>query len=274
MKYSQIEEVDDIKDIRHPILRETLLRHWRGNPLEIASVADVPAGTGMGSSGTFTVCLLKALAHARSTSVTPGALAESACAIEIDVLGEPVGKQDQYVAAHGGVCAYTFCRDGSVHVDPMELDPETLRRLRDQLLLFYTGRSRSASSILADQDARSRAGDTNLLENLHRTKALGYRGRDLLLGGDLEGYAELMHEHWQHKRQRSKGMASDRIDHLYAAGLQSGVIGGKLVGAGGGGFLLMFATRPEETRQAMAAEGATELSFAFEFGGAVATEFG
>src|SRR5579859_6221207 len=135
MKYSEIEEVDSVGEIKHPILRETLLRHWRGNPLEIASVADVPAGTGMGSSGTFTVCLLKALAHARCTSVTAGRLAEDACKIEIDVLGEPVGKQDQYVAAHGGICAYTFRRDGRVEVEPLELRPDTLRRLRDQLLL-------------------------------------------------------------------------------------------------------------------------------------------
>ena len=127
MKYSELEEVDEISEIRHPILRETLLRHWRGSPLEIASVADVPAGTGMGSSGAYTVCLLKGLAHARSTSITPGALAEAACEIEIDVLGEPVGKQDPYVAAHGGICAYTFHPDGRVDVEPLELDPGVLQ---------------------------------------------------------------------------------------------------------------------------------------------------
>src|ERR1700722_4496013 len=125
MKYSDIEEVDEISQIRHPILRETLLRHWRGNPLEIASVADVPAGTGMGSSGAYAVCLLKALAQARHTSITQSALAEAACAIEIDVLGEPVGKQDQYVSAHGGICAYTFHRDGSVDVEPLALEAST-----------------------------------------------------------------------------------------------------------------------------------------------------
>src|SRR5580700_1695391 len=145
MKYSEIEEVDSISEIRHPILRETLRHHWRGNPLEIASLADVPAGTGLGSSGAFTVCLLKGLAHARSTSITPGQLAEAACEIEIDVLGEPVGKQDPYVAAHGGICAYTFQPDGSVKVEPLELEPSVLRRMRDQLLLFYTGEARSAS---------------------------------------------------------------------------------------------------------------------------------
>src|SRR6202161_1621660 len=192
MKYSELEEVDEVSQIRHPILREALARHWRGNPLEIASVADVPAGTGMGSSGAFTVCLLKGLAQARRTAITAGALAEAACEIEIDVLGEPVGKHDPYVAAHGGLCAYTVHPDGAVDVEPLELDPQVLRRLRDQLLLFYTGEARSASKVLADQDSRSQAGERQMIENLHRTKELGHSIRRLLEDGDLEGYAELM----------------------------------------------------------------------------------
>ncbi len=273
MKYSEMEEVDEIAQIQHPILRETLLRHWRGNPLEIASVADVPAGTGMGSSGAYTVCLLKGLAHARRTSITPEALAEAACEIEIDVLKEPVGKQDPYVAAHGGICAYTFNPDGSVDVEPLELDPGVLRRLRDQLLLFYTGEARSASKVLADQDERSKAKDEEMLENLHRTKELGLRSCELLRSGELEGYAELMHEHWEHKRRRSPGMTDERIDRLYTLARRSGVIGGKLVGAGGGGFLLVYSPRPEDTRQAMAAAGALELTFDFEFNGAYANEY-
>src|SRR5271165_2338379 len=273
MKYSELEEVDEVAQIRHPILRETLLRHWRGNPLEIASVADVPAGTGMGSSGSYTVCLLKGLAHARSTSISPGQLAEAACEIEIDVLGEPVGKQDPYVAAHGGICAYTFNPDGSVAVEPLELDPGVLRKLRDQLLLFYTGEARAASKVLADQDQRSRAGDAQMLENLHHTKELGRRSCELLQAGDLDGYAELMHEHWENKRRRSPGMTDESIDRLYTLARRSGAIGGKLVGAGGGGFLLVYCPRPEDTRQAMAAAGASELAFDFEFDGAYANEY-
>jgi D-glycero-alpha-D-manno-heptose-7-phosphate kinase len=273
MKYSEIEEVDSVSDIRHPILRETLLRHWRGNPLEIASVADVPAGTGMGSSGAFTVCLLKVLAHARSTSISQAALAEAACAIEIDVLGEPVGKQDQYVAAHGGICAYTFHPGGSVEVEPLELLPETLRRLRDHMLLFYTGEARSASKILFDQDTRSRLGESEILANLHRTKEMGYQARDLLVAGDLDSYAALMHEHWENKRKRSEGMANQRIDDLYALARESGALGGKLVGAGGGGFLLVFTPHPEETRRALESQDAPELPFSFEFTGAYATEY-
>jgi D-glycero-alpha-D-manno-heptose-7-phosphate kinase len=273
MKYSETEEVDDPREIRHPILRETLIRHWRGRPLEIASVADVPAGTGMGSSGAFTVCLLKGLAHARRVSITAGALAEAACEIEIDVLGEPVGKQDPYVSAHGGVCAYTISPDGHVAVEPLELDGVTLRRLRDHLLLFYTGDARSAATVLADQDRRSQEGDQAMLENLHLTKELGLRSRDLLVDGDLEAYGELMHEHWENKRRRSEGMANERIDQLYTLARRSGAIGGKLVGAGGGGFLLVYARRPEDTRQAMAAAQASELPFDFEFSGAYASEY-
>jgi D-glycero-alpha-D-manno-heptose-7-phosphate kinase len=273
MKYSRTEEVDTVEELEHPILREVLKRHWRGNPLEIASVADVPAGTGMGSSGTFTVALLKALAYARREAITPQALAEAAAAIEIDVLKEPVGKQDQYVAAHGGICAYTFHENGTVDVEPLPLAAETLRRLRDHLLLFYTGKARSASTILSDQDKRSKSGDDEMLENLHTTKQMGYRSRDLLLAGDLESYADLMHEHWENKRKRSPGMANEFIDRLYTLARRSGALGGKLVGAGGGGFLLVYATNPMDTREAMAAAGVSELVFDFEFTGAFGTEY-
>jgi D-glycero-alpha-D-manno-heptose-7-phosphate kinase len=274
MKYAQTEVVDEVSQIRHPILREALQRYWRGRPLEIASVADVPAGTGLGSSGAFTVCLLKALAQARQTSIAPDALAEAASEIEIDVLNEPVGKQDTYVAAHGGICSYTFHQDGRVDVVPLELGHDTLRRLREHMLLFYTGEARNASAVLSDQDERSRRGDEEMLANLHRTKEMGYRSLELLLAGELESYAELMHEHWENKRRRSPGMVSERIDDLYTLARRSGVIGGKLVGAGGGGFLLVYARRPADTRQAMAAAGSEELVFDFEFGGAYASIHG
>jgi len=273
MKYSELEEVDEPSQIRHPILRESLLRHWCGNPLEIASVADVPAGTGMGSSGAYTVCLIKGLVRARHSSISPKDLAEAACEIEMGVLGEPVGKQDPYVAAHGGICAYTFDPGGAVAVEPLELDPDVSRRLRDQLLLFYTGEARSASKMLADQDERSRAGEAQMVENLHATKELGQRIHRLLGDGELEGYAELMHEHWEHKRRRSPGITNEHVDRLYELARRSGAIGGKLVGAGGGGFLLVYTRRPEDTRRAMLAADAPELAFDFEFGGAYADEY-
>jgi D-glycero-alpha-D-manno-heptose-7-phosphate kinase len=272
LKYSEMEEVDAPADIKHPIFRETLLRHWKGNPLEIAVVADVPAGTGMGSSGAFTVCLIKALSLAKRRSITAGDLAEAACEIELDILGEPVGKQDQYVSAHGGICAYTFNKDGSVTVDPLDIDDATQRKLRNNLLLFYTGEARSASAILDDQNKRTAASDEEMVANLHRTKEMGVRSRTLLESGDLESYAELMHEHWENKRKRSPGMTGERIDTLYTLARRSGCLGGKLVGAGGGGFLLVYAQRPEDTRQAMAAAGASELPFDFEFRGAIGSE--
>jgi D-glycero-alpha-D-manno-heptose-7-phosphate kinase len=272
LKYSEMEEVDDIADIKHPIFRESLRKHWNGNPLEIAVVADVPAGTGMGSSGAFTVCLIKALSLAKRRSITQGDLAEAACEIELDILKEPVGKQDQYVSAHGGICAYTFNKDGSVEVDPLAIDDVTQRKLRNNLLLFYTGEARSASKILADQVTRTQGSDAEMVENLHRTKEMGVRSRELLEAGDLESYAELMHEHWENKRKRSPGMTGERIDTLYTLARRSGCLGGKLVGAGGGGFLLVYAQRPEDTRQAMAAAGASELPFDFEFRGAIGNE--
>jgi len=273
LKYSEFEEVDDPSEIRHPLLREALMRHWEGEPLEIASLADVPAGTGLGSSGAYTVCLLKALALGRSIATTPADLAERACEIEIDILGEPVGKQDQYVAAHGGICTYTFHPDDSVDVRPLVLGEQTLRLMDRNFLLFYTGDARSASAILADQVTRTKSGDAEMVANLHRTKEIGYESVALLQSGDLERYAELMHEHWQNKRRRSPGMASERVDTLYTLARRSGAIGGKLVGAGGGGFLLVYAPRPDDTRQAMAAANAQELSFEFDFFGCVGQEF-
>ena len=238
-------------------------------------MADVPAGTGMGSSGAYTVCLLKGLAQARRTSITAGALAEAACEIEIDVLGEPVGKQDPYVAAHGGICAYTFHPDGAVDVEPLELEPEHVERdCATSCCSSTRARPARPRRCSPTRTERSKAGDTEMLENLHRTKEIGRRSRDLLRAGDLEAYAELMHEHWENKRRRSPGMADERIDRLYTLARRSGAIGGKLVGAGGGGFLLVYAADPADTRQAMAAAGAPELTFDFEFGGALASESG
>lgn len=273
MKYSEFEEVDDPREIKHPILREALCRHWAGEPLEIASLADVPAGTGLGSSGAYVVCLLKALALARHRAITPGALAEDACEIEIDILGEPVGKQDQYVAAHGGICAYTFNPDDSVTVEPLELSEETLGRLHSNFMLFYTGDAREAATILADQDSRTQTGESEMIENLDRTKEIGLESRRLLETGDLDRYAELMHEHWENKRRRSPGMANPRVDELYELARDSGAVGGKLVGAGGGGFLLVYAARPDDLRPAMTAAGAPELPFTFDFQGCTGSEF-
>jgi D-glycero-alpha-D-manno-heptose-7-phosphate kinase len=273
LKYSAFEEVDEPGQIAHPILREVLQRHWTGNPLEIASVADIPAGTGLGSSGAFTVCLLKALALAGQMATTPSSIAEAAAHIEIDVLGEPVGKQDPYVSAHGGICAYTFHEDDSVTVEPLDLSLDTIDRMVDGFLLFYTGETRSAVEILGDQDRRSRLSDQKMLANLHRTKEIGLESRRLLESGALGEYANLMHEHWVNKRERSEGISTERADELYAIGRRNGVLGGKLVGAGGGGFLLVYTEEVERTRRALAAAGAPEVRFLFDFQGCFGAEY-
>jgi len=273
MKYSEFEEVDDPGEIRHPILREALRLHWAGDPLEIASIADVPAGTGLGSSGAFAVCLLKALALGGRSSTTPASLAESACHIEMEVLGDPVGKQDPYVAAHGGICTYSFEPGGEVEVTPLSLSAETLDALRDHMMLFWTGETHSAAALLADQDDRTRADDAEMLAALDRVKELGRESAGLLESGDLHRYGKLLHEHWIAKRERSPDMTSPRIDDLYERARSAGAVGGKLVGAGGGGFLLVYAEEPTAVRQAMARADARELRFRFDFQGCVGTVF-
>ena len=272
LKYSEFEEVDDPADIRHPILREALCLHWQGAPLEIASVADIPAGTGLGSSGSYTVCLLKALALAGRMASTPGDIAEAACHIEIDVLGEPSGKQDQYAAAHGGICAYTFHEDDTVTVEPLRLPGDTLQKMQDGFLLFFTGETRKATTILADQDARTRDMDAVMLANLDRTKEMGFESRALLESGDLVRYAELMHEHWLNKKARSAGMSTGRADDMYDVARANGAVGGKLVGAGGGGFLLVYSEDVDRLRRAMDGVSAPEVRFEFDFQGVFGTE--
>lgn len=274
LAHAEVERAACAEHIGHPLAREILLRHGPGQPLNISVASDVPAGTGLGSSGAFSVCLLSALALLAGGPSEPSTLAEAACAIEIGRLGAPVGKQDPYVAAHGGLASYTFEPDGTVEVEPLTLPEGTEDRLVAGLLLFYTGGTRAAATVLADQDGRTRAGDPEMVANLHRTKELGYLSRDRLAAGDLEGFSELMHEHWMHKRQRSPGMTGPRVDRLYDAARAAGALGGKLVGAGGSGFLLVWSPAPADVRAAMAEEGAVELLFGFDRAGATAGRIG
>ena len=268
LKYSKLERVASAAEIQHPIIREAILMVGVTQPnLEISSMADIPAGTGLGSSGSFTTALLKALHVGQRQPLQPRELAEQACHLEIDRLGEPIGKQDQYIAAFGGITAFTFRRDGSVEAVPVKLADSTLHQLEDNLLLFFTGYSRSASAILKDQNDRSKQDDAAMLDNLHFTKELGVLSLEALKKGDLREFARLMDVHWQRKRARSDGMSNDRIDEWYALAMRSGALGGKLIGAGGGGFLMFYAEDKDQLRQAMAAQGLKEVRFKFDFEG-------
>jgi D-glycero-alpha-D-manno-heptose-7-phosphate kinase len=230
-------------------------------------MADIPGGTGLGSSGSFTTALLKVLHSTNKSLISPAELAEQACAIEIDRLGEPIGKQDQYIAAIGGITAFTFHTDGRVEYRPCRITEETLFNLEDNLLLFFTGYSRSASTILKDQKIRSEKHDQAMLDNLHFTKELGYRSLETLESGNLEEFARLMDVHWQRKRTRSTGMSNDHINEWYDYAIANGALGGKLIGAGGGGFLMFYASDKTRLRHAMREKGLQEVRFRFDFEG-------
>src|ERR1022692_2206658 len=267
LKYSALERVERPDRIEHPIVREVLLAHDIGPSVEIVSMADIPSGTGLGSAGAFTVGLLHAVYAFRRDHVTAGDLADEACAIEIDRLCRAVGKQDQYVAAFGGVKCFDFKPDGQVAVSPLAMSTDTLHDLEEHLLMFFTGYSRDADMVLVEQKVRSEGGDTQMIDNLHFVKELGLRSKAALEQGDTEGFAVLMHEHWEHKKKRSASMSNSSIDRWYQLGRDSGALGGKLVGAGAGGFLLFYTCDQRALRQAMAAEGLTEVRFTFDHDG-------
>ncbi len=268
VRYSRIERVPRAAEIKHPIVREALtLLNIREPNIEITSMADIPAGTGLGSSGSFGTALLKALHRYRNKSIAPAELAETACHIEIDVLGEPVGKQDQYVAAFGGINAYEFRPDDTVIVKPLNLPAETLREFEERVLLFSTGMVRQAPDILRDQDTRTRQQSAEMIANLDRIKQIGYESRAVLEAGRLDLYGELLDEHWQQKRRRSEQISNPQIDHWYEVARRNGAVGGKLIGAGGGGFLMFLADDPAWLRRAMETEGLAELRFGFDYDG-------
>lgn len=268
LKYSEIEHSKEIEGVKHPIIREVLRELNLKTPqIEITTLADIPSGTGLGSSGSFTTALIKALFAHYKRNIHPLELAELACKIEIEKLLEPVGKQDQYIAAYGGISEFTFHKDGKVTSAPLNLRMETIHDLEDNLLLFFTGISRSAGSILNDQDVKSKEKNSKMLENLHFTKELGLRSKEALLAEDTYKFGELMHEHWEHKKSRSSGMSNDFIDDAYNLGIKSGAVGGKLVGAGGGGFLMFYANDKERLRNNMSKFGLEEVRFKFDFEG-------
>lgn len=268
LKYSTIEKTTSISSVNHPIIREVLNSlQLRSPQIEVSSIADIPAGTGLGSSGSFTTALIKALyAHYRR-NLHPKELAELACEIEIDKLHEPIGKQDQYIAAYGGITEFIFNPDGSVIANPLNISIETSNDLEDNLLLFFTGISRSAGAILRDQDVKSKISDNEMVNNLHFTKQLAFASKEALLQGNTLEFGKIMHEHWTHKKIRSKGMTNAFIDDAYDKAINSGAVGGKLVGAGGGGFLMFYANDKKKLRSEMTKLGLEEVRFQFDFEG-------
>jgi D-glycero-alpha-D-manno-heptose-7-phosphate kinase len=267
IKYSELEQVERASDIRHPIVRAAIALVGTDERVEITSMADIPTGTGLGSSGSFTTALLRALHTHKRNVISPHTLAEQACHIEIDLLREPVGRQDQFIAAYGGVTCFEFKKDDSVAVAPASINHEVLDNLEDGLCLFFTGYSRSASAILKDQDDRSKARDGSVIDNLHYIKELGGRSHAALLQGDLPRFAELMDEHWQQKKKRSSDMSNSQIDQWYEIAMRNGALGGKLIGAGGGGFLMFYTENKRRLLHAMLEQGLEEVRFRFDFEG-------
>ncbi|MEW6517396.1 MAG: sugar kinase [candidate division FCPU426 bacterium] len=241
LSYSKTEIVDRVDEIQHPLFREGLRYAGVERQIELISLAEVPANCGLGTSSTFAVALLNALFEFRRQRVPRQELAEAACRLEMEILKEPIGKQDQYVAAFGGLNAYWFDPDGTVRVEPVAIRPENLRELQNNLLLFYLNRERDARTVLADQDRKSRTGDAPTLERLHRIKEIGLATKKLLEDGSrLDAFGELMHEHWLTKRGLSDKISDSFIDEAYDTARRHGALGGKVVGAGGGGFLLLY----------------------------------
>ncbi|OGT45960.1 MAG: galactokinase [Gammaproteobacteria bacterium RIFCSPHIGHO2_12_FULL_41_20] len=268
VKYSKLERVASVEQIEHPIIREALKHTCIEAPhLEITSMADIPAGTGLGSSGSFTTALLKALHTFKKNLVHPRELAEEACHIELNLLKEPIGKQDQYIAAYGGITCFRFLPNDQVEAWPLKIDQETLYNLEDNLLLFFTGYSRSASTILQDQDNKSKEKNQEMTANLHFIKELGFKSKEALEAGDLHQFAKLMNVHWEHKKQRSRQMSNDKIDEWYELARNNGALGGKMIGAGGGGFLMFYADDKVMLRHAMRNAGLQEVRFRFDFSG-------
>jgi D-glycero-alpha-D-manno-heptose-7-phosphate kinase len=268
LKYSKMEKVKKVEHIKHPIMREALkMLSIDCAYLEISSMADIPAGTGLGSSGSFTTALLKALHTYKRNLIQPRDLAEQACQIEIDKLGEPIGKQDQYIAAYGGITCLEFAKNGDVKAYPLKTEREILYDLEDNLLLFFTGYSRSASGILEEQHHKSKMNDEMMISNLHFIKDIGLKSKKALENGDLMKFGELMNVHWEHKRRRSGQISNPKIDKWYNLAIKNGAVGGKLVGAGGGGFLMFYAKDKVRLRHAMLQAGLEEVRFRFDFEG-------
>ncbi len=265
LKYSKIEDVSDLNNIEHPLIRECLRMASVESGLEISSMADIPAGTGLGSSGAFTVGLLKALTRYTNEIQTNHQIASKACEIEIDVLGEPVGKQDQYISALGGLTALEFKSDGTVDASPVRIDNNSREHLEENLLLFYTGIKRSASEELFALENGLSVENIEVSKNLDNAKKLGIETLNLLESANLDGFGRILTKQWQIKFDRSPSAIHKKLNEIIELGIKSGAVGGKLIGAGGGGFLMFYAENKTLLRSELKKLGLREISFKFDY---------
>ena len=264
LKYSKTEQVNSYDEIQHPIFKECLsMMDIFG--VDISSIADVPAGTGLGSSSSFTVCLLNALHAYNRRYVSPEYLASTACDIEINRLGDPIGKQDQYAAAYGGLNFITFNKDESVSVEKIIMDPNAKKQLDENLIMIFTGETRSASKILKDQSKEMSNVDKRLV--VKKMVDMAYDLKDVLQNNDIDDFGRILHEGWLLKQSISAGISNETINTLYNKGLEAGALGGKLLGAGGSGFILFYC--PKEKQEAFRKEMSSyqELPFKFDNSG-------
>ena len=270
VKYSRYEQTSTVDEIQHDLVRPALKLLGIEDNLEIASMADIPDGTGMGSSGSYLVALLTALHELRREKVPVQTLAEMASHIEIELAGHPVGKHDHYLAAFGNFTCLEIERSGRVQVSSLNISTATIEELRSNILLFYTGIVRRSSDVLGDQKRDTERGNASIIENLHHTKELGYRIREALEQGEPERFGLLLDEHWRNKKRRSERISHPSIDRWYDMAREHGALGGKVVGAGGGGFLMLYCTSAAKpaVRRALAAEGLREMPFNFDADGA------
>jgi D-glycero-alpha-D-manno-heptose-7-phosphate kinase len=270
LSYSETEIVEDVSQIKHRIFREALRMLQIDGGIELVSIADVPSNCGLGTSSSFTVSVLNALHAYKREFVTQRQLAEEACHLEIDVLGEPIGKQDQYMTAFGGITCLTFEKNGDVNVEPLRVPEDTIDQMESDLLLFYTGIERSASAILHDQNTKTQQDDAGMLDNLDRIKQIAADSKKALERGDLAGFGQLLDAHWQTKKKRSNNISDPFLDECYETAMKNGALGGKIMGAGGGGFFMFCCNNSDRPAlsQAMKKMGLAPLKFHFDFEGA------
>ena len=267
LNYSKIERINEIEKIDHKIIKEVLKQELMENKIEISTLTDIPAKTGLGSSGSFSTALIKAMYSFNQKMIGRRELAEKACDIEINKLNQPSGKQDQYISVYGGISEFNINKKGVVKINNLKINNETRLELEDNLLLFFTGFSRNSSLILNEQNKKTINSNAQIIENLDYIKFLGQEIKKKLLKGNCSDFGKLMNEHWMYKLKRSKNMSNKTINEIYNFAMKNGAIGGKLIGAGGGGFLLFYTNTPSRLRKAMNNKKLEEVRFKFDYEG-------